>query len=723
MPTVGDLALGAAQKALGQTLYLIFDLLGYTLSALANLTSIVLNLRVINDVPVVAESWEIMRDFANMFFIVGLIIMAYGTIFDRPNYDYRALLMRFVISAVLVNFSLVLCGLVVDASQVVSNTFLNSMGNIGQQFGNHLNPAELLDPKLGLNSNFSSFTSVANLTFSAVVTLFFAVFLLITYISSLAVVVAVGLARVPVLWLLMVLSPLAVLARMLPSTHSWYKKWEHYFIAWNLFLPFYLFFLFFALHFLSKKDEILATLSRSLADNPETLTNPIAGNFSVGLIFYYFITAFLLIGGAKMAMSASNFSGTRISQVTSWAEKQTARLGAAGRRLSGYDALRQGAQQGVGEKMKDIQQRGLFGYGGQNAFDRRSAAWAERFGATGAKDVQMAKEIGDYKNKLGKVQDETELRRLMTSGPISQQLAAREILKDRGQMSNAEMIDTFEEYSKASSTGAQKFAQSLDYSRFAPQEREKWFNQVRDIETKRKIAGIMAEKGDLRDVSQVQGMLNNLYNKDAIKDRRDFLNKVQKKNILLATEAGIRDGIILDENKKPISLPEITANDPEETEKKRIIEETVARYSRDAIKKMNTDALLESTDVLFNKNTEGNYNTNILGSVFENMSADKFNMMMQKATQEQQDKWQSARSYWDKNHQETAKEQYARESRAASDELRSRGDEARARAGDEGGSRIILTPGAQFEIERDQARERAQTQGNVVDLRRGDREQ
>ncbi|OGL75013.1 hypothetical protein A3F52_01370 [Candidatus Uhrbacteria bacterium RIFCSPHIGHO2_12_FULL_47_11] len=73
----------------------------------------------------VVNGWVIVRDIANMFFIVVLLIIAFGTILGQEEYHYKKLLPKMLILAVLVNFSRTIVGVMIDFSQVIMLTFVN----------------------------------------------------------------------------------------------------------------------------------------------------------------------------------------------------------------------------------------------------------------------------------------------------------------------------------------------------------------------------------------------------------------------------------------------------------------------------------------------------------------------------------------------------------------------------------------------------------------------
>jgi len=258
---IGSIAYSAANTIFGATLLFMFTIVGKLIAVMAVMLGWVLNIRVYTNIPVIEESWKIMRDFANMLFIIALIVMAYGTIFNIRGYDFRSLIPKFLIAALLINFSLVIGGLIIDATQVLNNTFLLAMGDISGSLGQGLNPAELL-PDAAQLSGAQQADAIANLAFSSIITIFFSLILLLIFAVSLFVPLVFALVRIPILWILLIVSPMAWLLSIFPGTRKIYTKWWDQFLSWNLFLPYYLFFLYFGLYFLSRKDQVIAGLGQ-----------------------------------------------------------------------------------------------------------------------------------------------------------------------------------------------------------------------------------------------------------------------------------------------------------------------------------------------------------------------------------------------------------------------------------------------------------------------------
>ena len=123
---------GCVLEGTSYLVYLVFTIVGQIITALVGILQWVIHLPIYpadgQKIAVIDESWKIMRNFANMFFILALILMAFATIFDvlpgAAKYNARALFGKFLFTALLINFSLVLGVMVIQGSQVLSIYYL-----------------------------------------------------------------------------------------------------------------------------------------------------------------------------------------------------------------------------------------------------------------------------------------------------------------------------------------------------------------------------------------------------------------------------------------------------------------------------------------------------------------------------------------------------------------------------------------------------------------------
>ncbi|PIT87088.1 MAG: hypothetical protein COU31_04930 [Candidatus Magasanikbacteria bacterium CG10_big_fil_rev_8_21_14_0_10_40_10] len=171
------------------------------------------------DSSAVTVGWVMVRDVANMFFVVILLLIAFGTILGLEQYEWKKMMMKLMLAALLVNFSRVICGLMIDVSQVIMITFINGIsatagGNFIQMFSlDKIQTLSATGTDLDVSDGNVFMASVAGLVFAAMA------------MFSIAIYVIILLARMIVLWVLIVLSPLAFVLSVIPQTQSYASQW------------------------------------------------------------------------------------------------------------------------------------------------------------------------------------------------------------------------------------------------------------------------------------------------------------------------------------------------------------------------------------------------------------------------------------------------------------------------------------------------------------------
>ena len=88
------------------------------------------------DAQIVNLGWVMVRDLANMFFVVALLVIAFGTILGLDQYEWKKSMVQLILMAIFINFSKLICGIIIDASYVFTMTFLNAVVAVaGGNFG------------------------------------------------------------------------------------------------------------------------------------------------------------------------------------------------------------------------------------------------------------------------------------------------------------------------------------------------------------------------------------------------------------------------------------------------------------------------------------------------------------------------------------------------------------------------------------------------------------
>ena len=79
-----------------------------------------------------------MLNFTNLGFILAIIIIAFATILRLESYAIKQTLWKLIVAALLVNFSLVICGGIISVSKLTTDSFYNHITAGGKTMGNVL---------------------------------------------------------------------------------------------------------------------------------------------------------------------------------------------------------------------------------------------------------------------------------------------------------------------------------------------------------------------------------------------------------------------------------------------------------------------------------------------------------------------------------------------------------------------------------------------------------
>jgi len=331
---------GQVIQMVGQLFSVLVSLVGQLLLLLVGMLITVAGYNGFVDSTAVATGWVITRDIANMFFIVALLLIAFGTILGFSSYHYSGTLPRLVIMAVVINFSRTICGLIIDFSQVIMLTFVNGFreaaaGNFINAFG--LGPLLRVEPS-------SDPDAQEDLLWGVTLSLMLA-FLLVTIATGVIVImISVLVVRIVYLWLLVVMSPLAFMASAAPISmvKGFYTQWWEKFNKQVAVGPLLAFFLWLAL--ISVNDAGGQVFSGA-SGRGESLGGAVATSFTdnhVAETLQSFIIAIgMLLGGVSMAQSMSGgavgFGQKVLRGAGKFALGATKRISSGAYRVSGAD--------------------------------------------------------------------------------------------------------------------------------------------------------------------------------------------------------------------------------------------------------------------------------------------------------------------------------------------------------------------------------------------------
>lgn len=320
---VAELLAGTLLNLITPVIYIVFFILFYVAYVVAwfgaSMINMTLNPAIINSVLNIAptmplyQSWVIFRDIANLLFILILLLIALGTIFQSDSYNIKKSLPRFIIVVFMINFSIMITGLVIDFGNTMMYGILRLMcpvagGTCFQDFY-----AQLMGVIDTLMSTYK-ITGALSFNFSDAVAM--AIATIYTFIYGL-VLLALGvflLIRIAALALLIIISPLAMFGHIAPGLKGISDKWWTNLVQYSLFGPIFALMLY---------VSGLMMMNTVAVDPAMLTTNPNLG--SMGPIFVTVLTniiplIFLLaiipitqsmgIAGAGAIMGATVLAGT-----------------------------------------------------------------------------------------------------------------------------------------------------------------------------------------------------------------------------------------------------------------------------------------------------------------------------------------------------------------------------------------------------------------------------
>jgi len=262
--------------------------------------------------------WAFVRDFLNMGFIMMLLFSAFCTIFQIETYNYKKLLWKIVLMALLVNFSFAITRFIIDASNILMYTLIKSSLFVGKPEDIFVTLAENGDLAKLLNP--TGYPDAKFLLGAAVL-----IFMLAITFLAVGVLLMI---RIIALAILLIFSPVAFAGSFIPGLSSQASEWWKKLFNYSFFGPIMIFGIIIAIKFMSGVGETLSNAARTAAgDQSKDPTFLGAMIFILVPIILLWVVmgvaqkmgvdgASAVMGGAQKAMrwSGKNLTGYRIAK-------------------------------------------------------------------------------------------------------------------------------------------------------------------------------------------------------------------------------------------------------------------------------------------------------------------------------------------------------------------------------------------------------------------------
>jgi len=286
----------------------VLDLVSKLTAIMGIFMEAAINYSIINtefyDMDTVRAGWAVCRDLANMFFIFILLYIGLSMILQLSGVNTKKMLISVIIIALLVNFSFPFTRIIIDATNLFAMEFLCALTDdqcnaalISNVFSNGLQTHTI-------HKNAEA-TGAIKIAFT---TLLGSVFLIIAAFIFLAIAI-VFVVRTVVLLMLLIFSPLAYLAMILPATAGFARKWWEQLLKQAITAPAIMFMLYLTgmmIHF--GLPGVLETQTLSFWT---ILTNPTqALRGGINIVLQFFIVCAMLVGSIMVAQNIGAYGAS-----------------------------------------------------------------------------------------------------------------------------------------------------------------------------------------------------------------------------------------------------------------------------------------------------------------------------------------------------------------------------------------------------------------------------
>ena len=189
-------------------------------------------------------AWQTMRSVANVAFVIAFLIIIFSQLTSAgvSNYGIKRMLPRLIVAAILVNVSFFICAIGVDLSNIIGSNIVNLFDGIAKSMPT---PQWKDTGDFGGSATGEGWLGIIGIIIAggavAITTVYIGLaallpFLLAAILAILTVFIVLTLRQALII-LLIVISPLAFVAYLLPNTESWFNRWRKLFTTLLLMFP------------------------------------------------------------------------------------------------------------------------------------------------------------------------------------------------------------------------------------------------------------------------------------------------------------------------------------------------------------------------------------------------------------------------------------------------------------------------------------------------------
>ena len=314
--------------------------------------------------------WIALRDISNIVIIFSLLYISIATILRLSGYQAKELLVKVIIVALLINFSLFFTKVIIDVANTFSTVFYNkitvtvpSNGAPGQTFDGGKGLAEAFMKPFNLatvantqspGGGFDDSRAFAANENALALFVVGSIFMLVAIFVFLAATVLFFI-RFVVLIILMVFSPLAFAGSILPKTRTYADKWWSTLIAESFFAPLFMIMIWLSLKIINDPtfQRFMPPPGSSGGGLGQIITDPTTtgpGGGSIGVVFTFAIAVVFLVASLIVAKQLGAYGGGSAMKTFDFLKKKAQRGVGAGIGAATLGAAGLGLRYGVGRQ-------------------------------------------------------------------------------------------------------------------------------------------------------------------------------------------------------------------------------------------------------------------------------------------------------------------------------------------------------------------------------------
>lgn len=259
----------------------------------------------------IQAGWKMIRDICNLFFLLALLFIAFCTILRIEKYNAKKNLLTLILMALLINFSKPIAIFIFDGSQLLMQWFLKGTGesgNITNTLGIYANIGTIIKSAVMQSSILSG---AADLLFSIIFVFIFSVVLICLGLFL--------LIRIVVIWILVIVSPVAFFAMIIPDFRKISSQWWDALFRYSYVGPAIAFFLWLASRMRSIQSKL--TAGGSLADAHPMQQMPVFIPYMITIVFLFAALMMANQFGIYFAQTITGYANKFMKWVPSYGYK------------------------------------------------------------------------------------------------------------------------------------------------------------------------------------------------------------------------------------------------------------------------------------------------------------------------------------------------------------------------------------------------------------------